>query len=347
MLKQLFDKYRGSIAYISVQEGSGNDEIFGIGTSFHVGNGIFITAKHVVENKIINEVATTKRVEIETENGYEYIDPIVLTIIEGPLFPEDDSEDVAIFKVANCPAHLPSIPLGKKDNLSLTDNDYVLSKVLVMGYPPIPMTMQPHLLAVSGEVNAVIDLYHSENPHYVISALARGGFSGGVVLSEFGHAIGLVTESLLKNDVPAELGFMSVLNTEVIHKCITQHYAHDLVEFGVFYDPDPLIHYQMTKTDEKLALNKRLYNANIRVFDDGRDVFVELSCSHSVDLALTYAAFNGVVPLNVIQKQSGDGYIFAIPKNTPSSEDLMNAAKSAKENFEQFGYIEKPSVKVS
>ncbi|KYN80444.1 hypothetical protein ATY37_08150 [Vibrio cidicii] len=341
MLKKLFDKYKGSIAYVSVQEGSGDNEKLGIGTSFHVGNGVFVTAKHVVENKTITQVATTKRVEVETEQGYEYIDPIVLTIVEGPLFPKDSSEDIAIFKVDNCPVHLPAIPLGNKDNLSLKDSDYVLSKAIVMGYPPIPMTRQPHLLTVSGEVNALIDLYHSENPHFVISALSRGGFSGGVVLSEFGHAIGLVTESLLKDDVPAELGFMSVLNVEVIHKCVTQHFEYELVEFGVFYDSDPLVHIQLTKDRKKTELNERLYNANIRVFDDGTDVFIELSCSHSIDLAVAYAAFNGVVPLTVIQKQSSDGYIFAIPKENASEHDLIKAATSAKEIFENVGYLEK------
>lgn len=343
MVKRLFEKYRGSIAYVSVKEGYGDNEVLGIGTSFHIGKGVFVTAKHVVEGKEISQVATTKRVQVETKNGLEYIDPIVLEITEGPFFPQDSTEDVAIFKVGNCPEYLPAVPLGNKDNLSLKDNDYLLSKVIVMGYPPIPMTKQPHLLTVSGEVNAVIDLYHSDNPHFVISTLSRGGFSGGVVLSEFGYAIGLVTESLLKDDVPAELGFMSILNTEVIHKCVTQHYEHELVEFGVFYDWEPLIHFQLTKSTEQTDLNERLHNANIRVFDNGTDVFIELSCSNSIDLAVSYAAFNGVVPLDVVHKQSGDGYIFAIPKVNASEQQLIEAATSAKSIFENVGYLEKIS----
>ncbi|WMP15844.1 hypothetical protein [Thiothrix lacustris] len=35
---------------------------------FHISDGIFITAKHVIENNKIIEVATTKRIELIQEN---------------------------------------------------------------------------------------------------------------------------------------------------------------------------------------------------------------------------------------------------------------------------------------
>jgi hypothetical protein len=53
--------------------------------------------------------------------------------------------------------------------------------------------------------------------------MARGGFSGGVVLSEWGVALGIVTSSLLKNGVPEELGYLTVLTVEPILECLGAH----------------------------------------------------------------------------------------------------------------------------
>lgn len=63
-------------------------------------------------------------------------------------------------------------------------DELVLSKVLPMGYPPIPFSQQAVLLASEGEVNAVVDKYSGRHPHFIISCPARGGFSGAPVLSE-------------------------------------------------------------------------------------------------------------------------------------------------------------------
>jgi hypothetical protein len=53
--------------------------------------------------------------------------------------------------------------------------------------------------------------------------MARGGFSGGVVLSEWGVALGVVTSSLLKNGAPEELGYLTVLTVEPILECLGAH----------------------------------------------------------------------------------------------------------------------------
>lgn len=46
MTKTLYESYRGAMAYIEVKLPNGD---ISIGSSFHLGEGIFITAKHVVD----------------------------------------------------------------------------------------------------------------------------------------------------------------------------------------------------------------------------------------------------------------------------------------------------------
>ncbi|MDU8502447.1 hypothetical protein RYB01_25135 [Pseudomonas syringae] len=64
-LRTAYRKYCGAVAYIAVLDDSENE---GIGSAFHVGEGIFVTAKHVVKGKKIKEIATTKRIEIEVDS---------------------------------------------------------------------------------------------------------------------------------------------------------------------------------------------------------------------------------------------------------------------------------------
>jgi hypothetical protein len=46
--------------------------------------------------------------------------------------------------------------------------------------------------------------------------MARGGFSGGGVLSECDFVLGIVTMSLVRNNAPEELGYLTVLSVEPI-----------------------------------------------------------------------------------------------------------------------------------
>jgi hypothetical protein len=83
-----------------------------------------------------------------------------------------------------------------------------------MGYPPIPFSSGPVLIAAEGEVQAVIDKYNGPHPHFVISCMGRGGFSGGPVLSEYGFLLGVLTESLVQNEKAEELGYSSAISVE-------------------------------------------------------------------------------------------------------------------------------------
>lgn len=52
----LYLKYCAAMAYVAVEKPDGSH---GIGSAFHVGEGVFVTARHVVEGNQILEVAST------------------------------------------------------------------------------------------------------------------------------------------------------------------------------------------------------------------------------------------------------------------------------------------------
>ena len=109
--------------------------------------------------------------------------------------------------------------------------ELVLHQVLLLGYPPIPFSDHPVLVASAGEVNALIEKYTGGHPHFIVSSMARGGFSGGPALVAYNEAdeqtgtaaLGLVTESLNRNDQVTELGYTAVLTVEPIYDCLEKH----------------------------------------------------------------------------------------------------------------------------
>jgi hypothetical protein len=64
--QQLFQRYAPCMAYIAVMDAEGKESI---GSAFHVGEGVFVTARHVVENVTINEVRTTQAFRWTARSG--------------------------------------------------------------------------------------------------------------------------------------------------------------------------------------------------------------------------------------------------------------------------------------
>jgi S1-C subfamily serine protease len=209
-LKDLYDQYRRAVAAVCVVD---TEKTHSIGTAFHVGDGVFVTARHVVADKRIEEVFVDR-----------YNNPLVLRVRDEPLFHEDGNVDVAIFVVEPPPEALPALPLGTNWDDVINDDDFVLSKALMLGYPPIPLSDRAQLVAVSAEVNAVVDLRRPhKHVHYVLSATARGGFSGGPVISEWGFVLGMTTMSLGQDLAAEQLGFCTIVGVDPLWDCLTQN----------------------------------------------------------------------------------------------------------------------------
>ncbi|MFH4782956.1 trypsin-like peptidase domain-containing protein [Vibrio diabolicus] len=193
--RELFKKYAAAVVYVNVELSNGDQSI---GTAFHVGSGVFITARHVVDGTKILEVANTT----------DYYVP-------------DESVDIAalIIEGIECPV----IPLGSHLDDWINDEEFSLAQVVIMGYPPVPFSKEPTLISSRAEVNAVIDKYTGGHPHFIVSSIARGGFSGGPCLIEWNFALGVVTESLVECDGSPESGYMAVISIEPVYVCLSHH----------------------------------------------------------------------------------------------------------------------------
>jgi len=236
--RELFERYRASVAYVEVEDPALGRQM---GTAFHVGDGVFVTARHVVEGNTVLEVGTTEQVYVPLEGeaattastfvhrgdgpaeAVHVVRPSLLAIDQGPLVQSDPQVDVAVFRVADLDPLTPAIPLGGHLDDWLGESDFTLTGVLVLGYPPLPRARRPHLVAARADVIAQIDRYDVPHVHFILSAMPRGGFSGGLALSEFGMVLGVVTDSIVSDDKPPELGYLSVTSIEPIYVCLANH----------------------------------------------------------------------------------------------------------------------------
>ncbi|GAA3548011.1 S1 family peptidase [Nocardioides daeguensis] len=232
--RTLFDRFSAAVAYIAVEKADGSH---GIGTATHVGEGVFVTARHVVDGHQIVEVSSTEDVYIRLPEGTESqltvhagdeewpahrVSNGSMTLASGVVFHSDPDVDLAAFRVADCDPQTPWVPLGDHLDDWLGAGDFVLSEVIVMGYPPIPMTRRPYIVAARAEVNAQVDYYDTPHVHWILSTMARGGFSGAMAIDERGIALGVVGRSVLSGPAPEELGYMSATSIEPIYQMLAE-----------------------------------------------------------------------------------------------------------------------------
>jgi len=299
--RSVFTQYGPAVAYVEIESADG---VVGIGSAFHVGEGVFVTARHVVDGLRIRAVRTTERAHIRLEgdaaaNAREFLAvgeesvPIhtVSTsdyeIVAGPVFHPDERVDVAVFKVKTLDPLTPYVPLGSHLDDWLGQSDFVLSEALVLGYPPIPTSVHPVLIGAKAVVHAMIDRYNTPHPHFVLSGTPRGGFSGGVAFSEWGFVLGVVTESALWADQSPELGWLNVLTVEPIYTTLATHKLLPDVQAEMWDDfwnttsvgfTTPVIHDGGLDRFEHMV-------AHLELFDDGRRFHVTVSSSDEAILA--------------------------------------------------------------
>lgn len=157
-MKSIYHQCRRSIAYVTIEASDGSQNI---GTAFHIGQGYFVTAKHVVENKKIIEVGITqphnKLLEHHSAPLSEGDRPRTLIIDLNPVFLESEVDDVAVFRVQDYEG-LPSIQLSSVHDMHQSEDLALLTNVLCIGYPPIPLTIHPFQVAVDATISALITI---------------------------------------------------------------------------------------------------------------------------------------------------------------------------------------------
>jgi hypothetical protein len=251
--RQLYLEHANAMAYIEVQKPDGTKEI---GSAFHIGEGVFVTARHLVEKRKILKVQITEPVPESMRNflpkgemydalfhRYEkqhkkrfgkeldfrfnttwkkWLKP--LKIAEGPYFATDAALDVAAFRVHEIDPAAGVVKLGfHLDDWIYRTHVWHLSDAIVLGYPPITVVDKPLLVAARAEIHTYFTPKHVFAVHFLLSAVPRGGFSGGVAILEEGYALGLVTEAFVEEELPTELGFFAVLSIEGIVKCLMEN----------------------------------------------------------------------------------------------------------------------------
>ena len=199
-----------------------------MGTGFHVGEGIVVTARHVVEG-----MRSGSTIAKEANKG---------ATILSTSFSSNPVADVALlrtdldFSAHTNLCHRQGFTYTKPDHLALgvewddfAGDSLMLHDVIVAGYPPIP-TAYPTLVMVRAQVNALIDQYpiggQHPPPKYVLSGMPRGGFSGAPMVVEAGDdsfVLGIVTEALVANHGPPETGFMAAVTVESILKLLHEN----------------------------------------------------------------------------------------------------------------------------
>jgi hypothetical protein len=287
------------MAYVAVTNA---DDVESIGSAFHVGEGVFVTARHVVDNVRINEVQATQAFRRPLKEGIpEYSDDAIaaiekaigqpptwpvfqapLHVIKGPFFHSDAAIDVAVFVTEGLHSETPYVPLGSHLDDWIGPIDFVLSEVLVLGYPPIPLTREAHLVVARAEVNAIITTLPNSKVQFVVSATARGGFSGGLALSEYDFALGVISASLTKNHEAAELGFMAVISIEAIYECLAEHKLLPEVQkqgWNEFWNTENWDYV----VERERGMAEMV--TDVSLYDDGKEVYVGLYCREPVAMS--------------------------------------------------------------
>ncbi|MFL6604447.1 MAG: serine protease [Steroidobacteraceae bacterium] len=351
--RYFYDRYAAAMAYVVVGNSDGSESI---GSAFHVGEGVFVTARHVVEGKDIREVATVAHAYIrlsgeeaekslctivsgdEKYKAYSLY-PAVLAIEKGPYHHPDDGVDIAVFRVANIDTHTPAIPLGDHLDDWLGQDDFVLTEVVVLGFPPIPFAGGPHLFAARGEVNALMDLRHAKHPHFLVSAMPRGGFSGGVVLSRAGTALGVVTQSLVMDSQPEQLGYMAVLSVQPIYVCLATHRLLPQVQAEPWEDFWNLESISFVETASGGV--GQIQAASVDSCDDGRQLYLEVRSKNGADRdRAVEAALEALEGFTIDQTERPcDGIRITIEKREGASDALARAAKTAAAMLDDAGYF--------
>jgi hypothetical protein len=333
-LQQVYHECRRSIAYVTVQTSEGDESI---GTAFHIGQGYFITAKHVVFNNTIIEVGITqphnKIVEYHAAPLSEEERPQILKVCLEPVFLESDVDDVAVFKVEKYES-IPSILLSSTHDIHQSEDLALLTNVLCVGYPPIPITVHPFQVAVKSTISSLIIMRGSQYLSYVIATMARGGFSGGPIINDRGEAIGVVTDSLCRNDQVVETGFMACISISAAAE-LALKYGWDPDDHEYYRDIESLATIKLALTNTA-RLNPHAFDLKLSVYDDNRDVFIEVSCFDESVRNLVISSFSLICPLNI---NMTEGYsLIATPIDNPPPILLKRAAEAARDMLCASGY---------
>lgn len=212
--QQTYNQYIESISYKANFWKLNNVKITdnnSIGSGAFISKNEIITCRHVVDEFVQNEVI------IEDESLKKYT-------IESIRRPDSENIDLAIIKTKENFDFFP---------YEIEEETYLVEKVIIFGYPPIPLTSKAFLIANLGEISAEVDNYIDGTDCLILSSITRPGNSGGPVLNEYGKLVGIMSqnrqyqitftwENMNDFDVNKGLGYASAIKSKYVLELISQ-----------------------------------------------------------------------------------------------------------------------------
>lgn len=135
--------------------------------------------------------------------------------------------------------------------------------------------------------------------------------------------------------MPVETGYMSLLSIEPAVDLAAEKFGFGIhVGYPGRYT-DTLFAAKFSDPSSR-SLSSFIYDASNYVYDDGRDVFVEINCTDEALLAEAVATFGAITPLT--RHDVVDGSVLYTPKENPSAELLLEGGEAVAALFERSGY---------
>lgn len=194
----IVNKYSNSVMKIEHQDRNGD---YSIGTGFYFAAGnekfvksMIITNKHVVEN--------AKKIKLFTSDDM---------LVHYSTIIKDEKRDLAFIILETTTGN---------PNFNLNPEIEILSEIITIGYPSIPMSKEAYQIYHRGEINSFIEDYMGSKL-FVFSAKTSAGNSGSPIIDKFGMVVGIITEELFEKNEFYEKGklpyYAGIPATEIIN----------------------------------------------------------------------------------------------------------------------------------
>lgn len=124
-----------------------------------------------------------------------------------------DTIDVGLIEIT------PPIP----HFVSLTFRDPIIAEtVFTLGYPRVPLSREPVRVMHRGEVTCQEIKTFEDQTLFLYSAIARPGNSGGPIIGESGHVVGIVTDELSEKTSDIRMPFFAGVRTSEIARAVAE-----------------------------------------------------------------------------------------------------------------------------
>lgn len=166
------------------------------GTGLLIAPEWLLTCAHVIKDMTVNEMQTFGDKQFK----------IVHLLAHSTI-------DIGLIEIT------PSIP----DLTGLAFRDPVVAEtVFTVGYPRIPLSQEPALVMHRGEITSSEIRTFDGQSLFLYSAIARPGNSGGPIIGESGHVVGIVTDELSEKASDARMPFFAGVRTSEIARAVAE-----------------------------------------------------------------------------------------------------------------------------